>query len=165
MGDFKTALWHWKLRRRLQKSAAACRGDIVLPDGMDGWVHVEWLLLRRDGIHVLETLEGAGQLIAGDNLPDWTLVGRRRFVFPNPLPELDRKQAAVHLLVNKIPVHGCVVMGDQLKLARAHPRNVVAFNELPQRLKPLGAGSAVPPNYVQAWDRLLAATIRTGRRS
>jgi hypothetical protein len=156
-GKLKTVLWHWKLQRRLQKSAAASRHDFVLPDGMDGWVHIEWLLLRHDGIHVLETLEGTGQLIAGDNLLNWTLVGRRRFVFPSPLPELERKQAAVKLLVNKIPVQCYVIMGDQLKLARAHPRSVIAFSELPERLRPVGGASAVPPDYAQLWDRLMAA--------
>lgn len=156
--NFKTALWHWKLRHGLNKATADCRGDLVLPDGMDGWVHVQWLLLRGDGIHVLETLEGAGQLIAGNNLPNWTLVGKRRFVFPSPLPELERKLSAVRLLVGKVPVSGLIVMSDKLELARARPQIVVAFNELGRRLEPLKSGASVPPAYAETWDRLLAAS-------
>lgn len=157
-GHIKTALWHWRWGRQLHKLSAARSGKMVLPDGMDGWVHIEWLLLRPEGLFMLETLEGAGKLIAGDALPDWTLVGRRRFVFPSPLPELQRKLTALRLLAGKTPVKGLVVLSDRLELARAHPCSVIAFAQLEERMPSLGSGSSIPPAYAQSWDRLLAAS-------
>lgn len=140
----------------MRESSAASRDKLVLSDGMEGRVHIEWLLLRPEGIQVVETLEGAGQLIAGDALPHWTLIGRRRFVFPSPLPELERKLTGVRLLAGKTPVHGLIVMSDKLTLPRAHPQKLTAFAELDKRLAPLTASTAIPPAYAQAWDRLVA---------
>ncbi|MGH8224553.1 MAG: hypothetical protein ACRER1_00160 [Gammaproteobacteria bacterium] len=162
MKSFKRGLWRWQLHRCLQRVAAVHRDNLVLPDGLDGWVHIAWTLLRPEGLYVLEVLEGEGQLIAGDMLPEWSLVGkRRRFVFPSPLPELERKLAAVRLIAGNVPIAGFLVMHDGLKLARSHPRAVVSLAELSERLSPLGPGSAVRPDYAQSWQRLLAASRPT----
>ncbi len=158
MKSLKRRLWRWRLHRCLHRVAVAHRDDLVLPDGLDGWVHVSWALLRPEGLYVLEILEGEGQLIASDVLPEWTLVSRRRFVFPSPLPELERKQAAVRLIVGAVPIAGFLVMHDGLSLARSHPRAVVSLGELSERLSPLGPGSAMRPDYAQAWQRLLSAS-------
>lgn len=158
MKSIKGGFWRWRLHHCLRRVAVAHHGDLVLPDGVDGWVHVPWTLLRPEGLYVLEVLEGAGLLIAGDVLPEWTLVGKRRFVFPSPLPELERKQAAVRLIVGKVPVAGFLVMNDGLRLARSRPRDVVSLAELTERLGPLGPGSAVRPDYAQSWQRLLGAS-------
>ncbi|MGH8161297.1 MAG: hypothetical protein ACRESR_03975, partial [Gammaproteobacteria bacterium] len=122
------------------------------------WVHIEWLLLRPDGIHLLETLEGAGQLIAGDVLPDWTQVGERRFVFPNPLPNLEHKLAAVREQADKVPVACLLVLSDGLEFARARARNVILQAELGEILPPLASHSRIPTVYTEVWNRLLAAS-------
>lgn len=158
MKSLKSGIWRWRLQRCLHQIAVAHRGDLVLPDGLDGWVHVAWVLLRPEGLYMLEVLEGEGKLIAGDMLPEWTLVGKRRFAFPSPLSELERKQSAVRLIVGAVPIAGFLVMNDGLTLARSHPQAVVSLAELSERLSPLGPGSAVRPDYAQAWQRLLGAS-------
>jgi hypothetical protein len=146
-------LWRWRLRRTLRRLATETRRDLMLPDGFGGEVHVAWVLLRADGFHVLDTLEGAGQLIAGDLLPEWTLVNRRRFLFPNPLPALERERTAVTLLAGDVAVTSLLVLQDGLALARARPRNVVSLAELVEHL---GSTDAAPKsNVMQAWQHVL----------
>jgi hypothetical protein len=155
---FRSALWHRRLRRCLTEIAVEKRANLVLPDDFEGWVHVQRLLLRPDGIHLIEVLEGRGQVIAGDVLPDWTIVGRRRFVFPNPLPELERKLASVRSLVGQTPVSALLVMGAGLEFARARPRKVIPFSELPERLHVLAPNAVIRADYREAWEQLLAVS-------
>ena len=132
----------------------ACK-DFVLRDGVDGFVHIEHVLLRPEGLYVLDHLEGDGRLVAGERLPEWTLVGkRRRFAFPNPLLQLDHKLTAVRLLAGQGPVMGYVVLADRLVVPRAQPDRVVGLAELAQRLPHLPSDAALAPAMAEAWSRI-----------
>ncbi|MGH8161812.1 MAG: hypothetical protein ACRESR_06670, partial [Gammaproteobacteria bacterium] len=158
MSVFSGKLWRWRLARTLGRIAVARRENLVIPDGLDGSIQLRCALLRPDGLYVVDILEGSGQLIAGDVLPEWTeVMNRGRFRFPNPLPALQREQAAVQLLAGRAPVAGLLLLQDGLRLARAKPRAIVSLAELVGQLPALGANSAVRTDCRQAWDRLIAA--------
>lgn len=155
MAPAAVSRWQARLRRRLGRCAVAMRFDFVLPDGVDGYVHLELALLRPEGLYVLETLEGEGRLMAGERLPEWTLTGRRRFVFPNPLPPLEHKLAAARIAAGRVPFAGLLVLSDRLEVPLAVlPDEVVPFADLATRLPPLESDAAVPPDYAEAWARL-----------
>lgn len=158
MKSLKKRFWRLRLRRSLRRISVARSESRVLPEEFGEWVHIEWLLLRPDGIQLLETLEGAGRLIAGDLLPEWTQVNAQRFVFPNPLPNLERKLAAVREQAGKVPVSCLLVLSDGLEFARARPRNVILQAELGEILPPLASHSSIPAACAEAWNRLLAAS-------
>lgn len=148
----------WRLRRRLHRLGIAQRADFVLPDGVDGYVHIEQALLRPEGLYLLDVLEGHGQLIAGERLAEWTLVGKRRFVFPNPLATLARKVTAARMVAGRAaPLTGYVVLAAGLQVPRGCPPAVVSFPELQRLLPGPRADAAVPPAYAEAWARLAGA--------
>ena len=129
--------------------------DFVLRDGVDGFVHIDHVLLRPEGLYVLDHLDGDGRLVAGERLPEWTLVGkRRRFVFPNPLRQLDDKLTAVRLLAGQEAVMGYVVLADRLVVPRAQPDRVVDLANLAQRLPRLPSDAALAPAMAEAWARI-----------
>lgn len=137
--------------------------DFVLRDGVDGYVHIENVLLRPEGLFVLDELEGTGRLIAGERLPEWTLVGkRRRFVFPNPLRRLADKLTAMRLIAGRVPVHGFIVLADGLKVPRAQPEQVVGLSELARRLPHLPSDAALAPATAEAWSRIREAAASPG---
>jgi len=148
------------LHRRLHRIALETLSDFVLPDGVDGYVHVEYAILRPEGVCLLDVLEGSGRLIAGERLAEWTLMGKRRFPFPNPLRPLNRKVTAVRLAMGRVPVSGLVVLGDGLEVPRAQPESVVSLDGLVSRFPPLRGDAAVPPAYAEAWARLADAPSR-----
>jgi len=129
--------------------------DFVLRDGVEGFVHIEHILLRPEGLYVLDHLDGEGRLVAGERLPEWTLVGkRRRFAFPNPLRQLDHKLTAVRLLAGQGAVSGYVVLADRLIVPRAQPDRVVSLVELGKRLPHLPSDAALSPPLAEAWGRI-----------
>lgn len=157
-----SAFQTWRWQRRIRHLALDTCHDFVLPDGVEGYVHIEYVLLRPEGLYVIDRLEGAGRLIAGDRLPEWSLMGkRRRFTFPNPLHLLDRKSAAVRLLAGRVPIHGLVVLADGLVVPRAQPERVASLPELGQQLHRLPGDAAVAPDIAEAWGRLKTAASKS----
>ncbi len=154
-----SALSGFRWRRRLRRMSLDVCSDFVLRDGVDGFVHIDHVLLRPEGFYVLDHLDGDGRLIAGERLPEWTLVGkRRRFVFPNPLLQLDHKRTAIQLLAGQGAVMGYVVLADRLVVPRAQPDRVVSLAELAQRLPHLPSDAALSPALAEAWGRIKDAS-------
>lgn len=159
-----SALYQWRWRRRLHRLALDTCHDFVLPDGVDGYVHIDYALLRPEGIHVVDLLEGTGRLIAGDRLPEWSLTGkRRRFTFPNPLRLLERKLTAVRLLAGGAPVAGHVVLANGLVIPRAQPEQVVSMEAFVKRLPHPASDAAVAPATAEAWSRIKTAAANPAR--
>lgn len=158
------ALRDWAWRRRLRHMALELCNDFVVRDGVEGYVHIEHVLLRPEGFFVLDRLEGSGRLVAGERLPEWTLVGkRRRFTFPNPLQRLEHKLTAVRLLAGRVPVRGFIVLTDGLEVPRAQPEGVVSLAELSRRLPRLPADAALAPATAEAWSRISDAAANPTR--
>src|SRR5690606_27488112 len=60
--------------------------DVVIPDDVDGEIHLDLALLTARGILVLEVRRAAGTLFWGEQLERWTVLdGARRKVIDNPL--------------------------------------------------------------------------------
>ncbi|MGH8427552.1 MAG: hypothetical protein ACRES7_06160 [Gammaproteobacteria bacterium] len=146
-----------RLRRFLRKNAIASCSSLVLADGVEGFVHVETALLRPEGIYLLETLEGEGRLIAGERLAEWTLSGKRRFIFPNPLSVLEHKIAAARLAAGTVPLEGFLVIDDRLEFQLTCPKGILTFAQLVEQLPPLEPDMPVRAGCSEAWIRLQAA--------
>src|SRR5260221_13614554 len=95
------------LLARLERVASAAAHQILVPDGMGGYIHIDHILLTPRGVLVLDTRRVAGLIFGGDQMSDWTVMGRgRRFTFDNPQPALYDRIAAVKALVGDVPVEG-----------------------------------------------------------
>ena len=71
-------------------------------------IHIDHLLLTPRGILVLDTRRVAGLIFGGDQMSDWTVMGRSRFTFDNPQPALYDRIAAVKALAGDFPSRaGC----------------------------------------------------------
>ncbi|GEM_PF-1658602 len=155
--------WHARLRRTLRKSAVEVRANLVLEDGLEGFVHLDWLLLRPEGLYLIDILEGEGALLAGDNLREWTLLGKRRFVFPNPVQGMASKLAAVRRSGAGQPAKTLLVLSNGLDLPRVRPSIAVDLATLEKRLPPLPGDAAVTPDLARGWARLIEASAKAGQ--
>ena len=56
--------------------------DMLVPDGMGGGFHVDFLLLTTRGILVIDLRDVQGNIFGGDQMAEWTVMdGPRRFTF------------------------------------------------------------------------------------
>lgn len=60
--------------------------DIVLPDGVDGWIFIDYLLLVPNGVVVLDIHNSEGHLFGGESVDQWSqVVSHKTYKFANPL--------------------------------------------------------------------------------
>jgi hypothetical protein len=158
--------WYWRRRAagqvpaRLRQLSDALLAGVVLPDADDGRIHIDYLLLTRQGLLVLDVRDVAGHVFGSEPMQEWTVLGRnRRFTFINPLPQLYDRMAAVRRLVPDVPVRGLVAFTSRAEFSKGFPPNVLMFATLCAELEAARtAPDAVRPEILQAgWQQLLQA--------
>ena len=133
--------------------------QVLVPDGMGGFIHIDHLLLTPRGILVLDTRRIAGLIFGGDQMSDWTVMGRgRRFTFDNPQPALYDRVAAVKALVGDVPVEGRLLFSNHGKFTKGKPKYVMMLDGIEVEFPVVDRGqSQFPeyPAYLDAWQRLV----------
>ena len=97
------AVWLWwrgrqragswrRMEQALDAVSVDVLSDVLIPDGMGGQIHLEYLLLTAKGLVVIDTKDVPGAVFASDRMDDWTVIHtERRYSFPNPQgPLFDR---------------------------------------------------------------------------
>lgn len=135
--------------------------DLVIPDGMDGEIHVDHLLLTPHGILVLELRNASGALFAGENMDEWRVIDQpRRYSFRNPLPGLEARVHAVETISGEVPVFGRVAIAGQVKFTGGRPPRVAMLAEVAEEFSPRRSRkekAKIPDEYLQVWERLRQA--------
>lgn len=151
-------LCRWFRDRKLQKKIHAVAADtlhqVVIPDGMDGAVYLENLLLTPDGLLVLPIHRYQGVVFAADGIDNWTQVlGKRTYKFPNPLPQLESEVLAVKDYAHPVPVQGRVVFTHGVEFPKGRPQKLISEQEL-DALAEQNRDRDIPGTYRQTWETL-----------
>ncbi len=156
------------LLTRLERIAHQAVHQVLVPDGMGGYIHVDHLMLTSRGVLILDTRRVPGLIFGGDQMSQWTVMTRgRRYTFDNPQPALYDRIAAVKALAGDVPVSGLLVFSNAGKFAKGKPKGVImadglevefpAVDEQARNSQELGA-------YVEVWTQL-AAQLRPSPHS
>jgi hypothetical protein len=159
IGAYQRRARRKELLIRLDRIAYESAHQVLVPDGMGGFIHIDHLLLTPRGLLVLDTRRVAGLIFGGDQMSDWTVMGRRRFTFDNPQPALYDRIAAVKALVGDFPVEGRLLFSNLGKFTKGMPKYVMMLDgievEFPQVDRSL-KGSAALAQFAEVWTRLTA---------
>jgi hypothetical protein len=170
------AIWRVARRRRSRvRLEAALSGagldalhDVLVPDGMGGTLHVEFLLLTPRGLLVVDLWDVAGNIFGGDQMNDWTVMsGARRSTFHNPQGPLYDRVAAVKAVAGEIPVEGRVVFTRRGRFPKGLPRWTQSVDSLLAEFPSLEPATAegYRGRYREAWDRLRDGTTPGPRKA
>ena len=147
------------LLARLDRVAYEAAHQVLVPDGMGGYIHIDHLLLTPRGVLILDTRRVAGLIFGGDQMSDWTVIGRRRFTFDNPQPALYDRIAAVKALVGEFPVEGRLLFSNIGKFTKGMPKYVMMLDgievEFPQVDRSLKGSAALEP-FAEVWSRVVS---------
>jgi Nuclease-related domain len=148
------------LLARLGRVASAAAHQVLVPDGMGGFIHIDHILLTPRGILVLDTRRVAGLIFGGDQMSDWTVMGRgHRYTFDNPQPALYDRIAAVKAVVGDVPVEGRLLFSNVGKFTKGIPKWVVMLDGIEVEFPVVDRGNQVfapSEQYLDAWNRLVA---------
>ena len=147
------------LLARLDRVASAAAHQMLVPDGMGGFIHIDHLLLTPRGVLVLDTRRVAGLIFGGDQMSDWTVMGRgHRYTFDNPQPSLYDRIAAVKALMGDVAVEGRLLFSNAGKFTKGIPKWVTMMDGIEVEFPVVDQGSRSSPAYTQAaeaWAQLL----------
>jgi len=147
------------LLRRLGRIAFETAHQVLVPDGMGGFIHIDHLLLTPRGVLVLDTRRVAGLIFGGDQMSDWTVMGRgRRYTFDNPQPALYDRIAAVKALVGEVPVEGRLLFSNAGKFTKGFPKWVLMLDGIEVEFPAVDRGMRSSPAFAhfgEAWKRLV----------
>jgi hypothetical protein len=148
------------LLARLERVAFEGVHQVLVPDGMGGFIHIDHLLLTPRGVLVLDTRRVAGLIFGGDQMSDWTVMGRgRRYTFDNPQPALYDRIAAVKALVGEVPVEGRLLFSNVGKFTKGIPKWVLMLDGIEVEFPVVDGGMKSSPAFAQfadTWGRLIA---------
>lgn len=148
------------LLARLRRVAFETAHQVLVPDGMGGFIHIDHLLLTPRGVLVLDTRRVAGLIFGGDQMSDWTVMGRgRRYTFDNPQPSLYDRIAAVKALVGDVPVEGRLLFSNAGKFTKGIPKWVVMLDGIEVEFPVVNQGdksAATHAEAAQAWAHLVS---------
>lgn len=134
--------------------------NVGFPDGMDGNIFVDYLVLTPSGILVIDLQDYAGFIFGAANIDQWTqMVRRRGFKFENPLHQNAWRVQAVQALVKDAPVLGRVVFSSVSQFPKGVPEGVSHVSTVTVDLAPLFDNKAVTDTMRSAWDELLTHSV------
>ncbi len=159
VGAYQRRARRKQLLARLDRIAYESAHQVLVPDGMGGYIHIDHLLLTPRGLLVLDTRRVPGLIFGGDQMSDWTVIGRRRFTFDNPQPALYDRIAAVKALAGDFPVEGRLLFSNIGKFTKGMPKYVMMLDgievEFPRVDRSLKGSAALEP-FAEAWSRVVA---------
>ena len=146
------------LYRAVRKLGVAALRNVVIPDGMDGRVLIENIILTSGGIYILPIKRYCGIIFAADNIDTWTqVVGKRSYKFPNPLLELETYIMAVRNLLPTVNVSGAILVTREAQFPKGKPERVVPINEAANMLNT--SKDEISTQLKAAWKNLKAAGL------
>jgi hypothetical protein len=146
------------LLARLERVAFESAHQVLVPDGMGGFIHIDHLLLTPRGVLVLDTRRVAGLIFGGDQMSGWTVMGRgHRYTFDNPQPALYDRIAAVKALVGEVPVEGRLLFSNAGKFTKGIPKWVLMLDGIEVEFPVVDRGIKSTPAFApfaEAWAKL-----------
>ena len=161
-------VWRWyglyRARRALRAAVTGGAADhlanALVPDGMGGGFHVDFLLLTMRGVVVIDLRDVRGNIFGGDQMAEWTVMdGARRFTFTNPQSALYDRIAAVKAVAGDVPVEGRIVFTRRGKFPKGLPKWTLMVDALRAEFPPVEYQShleATAP-LAEGWRRLKEA--------
>ncbi len=156
----KRAYTDWYLFHSVKKLGHTIRRNIILPDGMDGTICIDNLVLMPDRILVVSVGRYQGSIFASENIDVWTqVVGKRSYKFNNPLLKLEQDIATVRAHVPKIKVSGILIFSDDVDFPKGKPDNVISVAEAKRCFGIIGA-EKINDEYLNAWNKIESEILR-----
>ncbi|HET9679948.1 MAG TPA: nuclease-related domain-containing protein [Gammaproteobacteria bacterium] len=154
-------IWRWAqqpsraLERLLRHHAHDIIADVVIPDGMDGHIHLNYLVLTGDGLWVIDTLNVQGVIFGAPRMDEWAVMqGHSRHSFRNPLYGLQDRVAAVKGLAVNVPVAGKAVFCRGASFPKGIPEGTLEHHAVPELLR---KDTVVSDDLLDAWQKIKTA--------
>jgi hypothetical protein len=150
----QTAYREWRMQRCLNQIGVEQIRDLVCPDGLDDYYHIDRLALTPDAILLIAYKPFVGNIYCAERIAEWTqVVGQKSFKFVNPLFELENQITALTLTLGNIPLRGCLLFSHSAAFPKGHPQSVMQPESIPPQYR-RDQNKPVNEELQAAWEHL-----------
>ena len=163
-----------QIHKVLESIGAKYLHDIILPDGIEGYTHIDYLLLAPNGVVVLDINFSEGHLFGGESIDQWTqVVNNKTYKFNNPLYNNQTKcQAVMWNVENSLPenvnvddsweTYGWVAFSSAGNFPKGSPNHVSMIKDLKSAFdQELNFSAPINESSREIWDKLHDLSIAT----
>ncbi len=142
----------------MKRYSLAVEKDVVLADGIDGYLFVDYLILLRGKIIVIKIDPNHGYIFGGEKIDEWTCVENNKTgKFKNPLQEVGFFAQQVKYVSGFNAVDACVLFGSKALFPKGVPAGVLQMASFAEELATLSGSDDDPHETAQqAWEKLIA---------
>lgn len=145
----------WRIQKLIKQLGQARLRNVYLPDGMDGNIFIEHLVLTPVGLLLLNLKHYRGNIFAAEKIDQWTqVVGHHSYKFSNPLYQLESDLQGIRAIIPKTQVNGLVVFAADCRFPKGKPERVYDYQELVDMAKS-SRGENVSDQMQQVWNKML----------
>lgn len=141
--------------RSLNRLGRESMHGVLLPDGIEGEIYLEHLVLTPQAILSVRVKRYSGVIFAAENIEFWTQVmGKKSYKFENPLRQLENDMQVIKMHVGdaRVECKALFVKGSQFP--KGKPASVISIEELNTLQRDFKA-EEVPATLYTAWKRLV----------
>lgn len=153
LSDIKECISEWKLNHLLENSGADVLHNVTIPDGMDGNIFIEYLILTPRNIILLGVKKYKGLIFAAEKIDLWTqVIGNKSYKFNNPLLQLENDRLALKSIVENSEIVEKVLFINGSEFPKGKPDNVVSVSDVNNWTR--YSEEDIPKSLLDDWKQL-----------
>jgi len=130
--------------------------NIVLSDGMYGYLFADYLILMKGNIIALDVHHLEGYIFGGDQIDQWAqVINSKSNKFKNPLYRVRLIQQQIKQLVDGADVEARVLFGATSTFPKGIPDGVLRFDSLREDLNHLNKNDYMAESMSRIWQELM----------
>ena len=157
-----------RLQKLISRTGFKRLSNIYVPDGMDGSLFIEHLMLQGDELLLLTVKRYRGNIFAADKIEQWTqVVSNHSYKFPNPLYQLEADLQSLRAAYPKTNINGLVVFAGDCSFPKGKPDQVYDINEFHSFTRDQQQSSTPAERLQQSWQEIVtqAEKSKLGKQS
>jgi len=148
-----------KLFRLLKNIGHESVHNVTIPDGMDGRIFIENLILTPGNILLLGVKKYQGLIFAAEKIDLWTqVIGNKSYKFDNPLRQLENDALALTARMKNSKVKEKVLFIKGSEFPKGKPDDVVTIADIKEWTKH-NADLEIPDALQSDWKQLLELVV------
>lgn len=145
-----------RIEKIIKDESEAYTKDVVLSDGMYGYLFVDYLILMRGKIIALDVQQLGGYIFGGDQIDQWAQVENSKSnKFKNPLYRVRLLSQQVKQLISDVEIEARVLFGSQSSFPKGVPDGVFRFETFKHELNSQAKNDYLHESMSKIWEELL----------
>ena len=158
----KEIIEEWKLRKLLKNIGLESLHNVVIPDGMDGHIFIEYLILMPNEIFILGVKKFRGLIFAAEHIDFWTqVIGNKSYKFENPLEQIEMNVVFLNSVLEGSQVGKKVLFVNGSEFPKGKPENIVSIDEV-EKWKREQIKASASASIQKDWDALVSLSVKDG---